>query len=434
MNAPAYGERQLVRVVGLKEIIALTVNGIIGAGIFALPATTAAILGPASPLAFVAAGLFMIVIVLCFAELGGRYDRTGGAYLYASEAFGGSAAFIIGWMYFLARVTSVAALSSALAGFAGYFFELVPPYRQFFSLLVLGALGYINYLGIRSSTRVINILTIAKMAPLLILIVAGILLCRWDVYHQVTAPPIRDFARTLLICMFAFSGFEVIAIPGAEMKNPRKDIPKGILIGSGITIAVYLLIQVIAVAALPGIATSKRPLAEAAEQLMGTGGGVLLTVGGICSTVGTLTSLLLVGPRILFAMSLARQMPAPFGHVHERFRTPDASLGAFLAATACLMLLSDFTNLATLSAMARLVTYIGSALALLVLRKKHPAVEGFRAPGGPILPILTTLVSLYLLSAATRDQWIYGTGALVVGFVLYGITVMRTAPRRTPQP
>src|SRR4051794_26550333 len=115
-------ENQLVRAVGLKEIIALTVNGIIGAGIFALPATTAATLGAASPIAFIGAGLFMIIIVLCFAELGSRYDRTGGAYLYASEAFGGAASFIVGWMYLLARVTSVAALSSALAGFVGYFF------------------------------------------------------------------------------------------------------------------------------------------------------------------------------------------------------------------------------------------------------------------------------------------------------------------------
>ena len=432
MSAAVSSEQQLLRTVGLKDIIALTVNGIIGAGIFALPATTAAILGPASPLAFLAAGLFMIIIVYCFAELGGRYDRTGGAYLYASEAFGGAAAFVIGWMYFLARVTSVAALSGALSGFAGYFIELLPPYRQIFSLLVLATLGYINFLGIRSSTRVINILTLAKMAPLLVLIVAGALLCRWDVYHHVTAPPVPDFARALLVCMFAFSGFEVIAIPGAEMKHPRRDIPRGILIGSAITIVVYLMIQIVAVAALPGIAGSSRPLAEAAENLMGSGGGVLLTVGAICSTVGTLTSLLLVGPRILFAMAIAGQMPGPFSHIHHRFRSPDVSLAAFLAATACLMLLSDFTNLATLSAMARLVTYIGSALALLVLRKKKPVTEGFQSPGGPFLPLLTVLVSLYLLTAATRDQWIYGTGALVVGFLLYGIAALRKAPHRTP--
>lgn len=427
MNSIPATEQRLVRAVGFKDIVALTVNGIIGAGIFALPATTAGILGAASPLAFLFAGLFMIAIVFCFAELGGRYDRTGGAYLYASEAFGGATAFVIGWMYLLARVTSVAALSDALAGFAGYFFELVPPYKQFFSLAVLAVLGLINYLGIRSSTRVINFLTVAKLAPLLLFIAAGLFFCRWDVYHDVAAPPLKDLSRALLICMFAFSGFEVIAIPGAEMRDPQRDIPRGILLGSFVTIVIYLLIQLIAVAADPNIAHSSRPLAEAAEKLFGKSGGMVMTAGAICSTIGTLTSLLLVGPRILFAMSLEKQMPSLFSHVHDRYRTPDRSLVIFLLVTATLMLLSDFTNLATLSAMARLVTYIGSAFALMLLRRKHPMKDRYRAPGGALFPVVTIVLSIFLLSAATREQLIYGTGALVVGFVLYGISSRREA-------
>ena len=125
-------EANLVRAVGLKEIIALTINGIIGAGIFALPATIAKLLGISSPIAFLIAGLFAGILVLCFAELGGKYDRTGGAYLYASEAFGGVVAFLIGWMYFLARLTSVAALSNAMIGFLGYFFSIDSlPYSRF---------------------------------------------------------------------------------------------------------------------------------------------------------------------------------------------------------------------------------------------------------------------------------------------------------------
>lgn len=419
MKSAESSEARLVRAVGFKEVVALTINAIIGAGIFALPATTASILGPASPLAFLGAGLFMIVIVLCFAELGSRYERTGGAYLYASEAFNSGIAFVIGWMYLLARITSVAALSGALAGFAGYFFELVPPYKQFFNLAVLGILGFINYMGIRSSTRVMNFLTIAKLAPLLIFICVGFVLSDWNVYRAVAMPRLSDYSRTLLICMFAFSGYEVIAIPGAEMVNARRDVPRGILIGSIITILIYLSIQFIAVAVDPHLADSSRPLADVGQRLMGTGGGVLLTAGAICSTIGTLTALLLVGPRILFAMSIERQLPPLFAHIHKDYRTPDYSLIAFMLTTAVLMLISDFTNLATLSAMARLVTYIGSALALLVLRKKNPIKGGFRIPGGPILPVLTVAISVYLLSAATRQQLIYGTAAIAAGLILY---------------
>ena len=131
-------EQKLIRAVGRKEIVALTINSIIGAGIFVLPATVTAIIGIASPIAFVCAGLFCICIVLCFAELGGRYDRTGGAYLYASEAFGGVAAFLVGWLYFLARLTSIAALTNAFIGFIGYFFEIGPPLRAILIIIFLG--------------------------------------------------------------------------------------------------------------------------------------------------------------------------------------------------------------------------------------------------------------------------------------------------------
>src|SRR5262245_14576802 len=123
-NTIERAEQKLVRAVGRKEIIALTINSIIGAGIFVLPATISALIGIAGSIAFVCAGIFCIFIVLCFAELGGRYDRTGGAYLYASEAFGGVAAFLVGWLYFLARITSIAALTNALIGFLGYFFKI----------------------------------------------------------------------------------------------------------------------------------------------------------------------------------------------------------------------------------------------------------------------------------------------------------------------
>jgi APA family basic amino acid/polyamine antiporter len=412
-------EQKLVRAVGRKEIVALTINSIIGAGIFVLPATVSAIIGIAGPIAFVCAGLFCICIVLCFAELGGRYDRTGGAYLYASEAFGGVAAFLVGWLYFLARLTSIAALTNAFIGFIGYFFEIGSLLRAIMIITFMGLFGYINYRGIRTSTRIVNFLTIAKLAPLLTFIIVGFIFMNWDVYKNISLPQLQPFTKALLLCMFAFSGFEIIGVPGAEMTNAKRDIPVGILIGTGITIVIYLSVQFVVVAIYPGIANSKSPIAETAQIMLGPNAGTFMTIGAICSVVGTLLGLMLAGPRIIFAMAMQHQMPAIFGQVHPTFRTPSVSTAVFTVLCIFVTLSSGFANLATLSAMARLVTYIGSALALIVLRKKIPSLDTFHLPGGPTIPILTILLSLFLLTAATREQWIAGICAIGAGLALY---------------
>jgi amino acid transporter len=412
-------EQKLVRAVGKKSIVALTINSIIGAGIFALPATIAGILGNASFIAFIGAGLFTIFIVLCFAELGGMYDRTGGAYLYASEAFGGVTAFLVGWAYFLARMTSFAALTAALIGFIGYFVELVTPYRQLVVICLASILGLINYLGVRNSSRLINFFTIAKLGPLLILIIAGLAVMNLDAYKNVSFPAIEPLRIALLLCIFGFTGFEQITVPAGEMTNAKRDVPKAILLGTGIVIVIYLLIQLVAGAIHPQLATSKRPLAEVGEMIMGSKGGILLTLGAIISVTGNIMSSMLTAPRIIFAMSTQQQLPAVFAKIHPVFRTPYVSIIFFTVVVISVTLSSGFVNLATLSAMARLITYVSSAIALIVLGKRFQTVERFRIPGGVVVPVVTILVSLFLLTAATKEQWIAGISALVVGFILY---------------
>jgi amino acid transporter len=422
-------EQKLVRAVGRRGVIALTINSIIGAGIFALPATVAGILGNAGFIAFIGAGLFTIFIVLCFAELGGRFDRTGGAYLYASEAFGGVTAFLVGWVYFLARMTSFAALTAALIGFTGYFVELVTPYRELLVIGLAGILGFINYLGIRNSSRLINFFTIAKLGPLLVLIFAGIAAMNLDAYKNFSFPSLESLSVALLLCIFAFTGFEQIMVPAAEMTNAKRDVPTGLLIGTGITIVIYLLIQLVAGAIHPELGTSKRPLAEVAQMIMGTKGGILLTIGAIISVTGNIMNSMLTAPRIIFAMSMQQQLPAVFGKVHPVFRTPYVSIFFFTVIVIVVTLSSGFVNLATLSAMARLITYVSAAVALILLRKRNPTLGTFHAPGGAAVPAITILVSLYLLTAATREQWIAGISALAVGLVLYflaGKTLLRS--------
>lgn len=432
VNSVKQVEQKLVRAVGFKGIIALTINAIIGAGIFTVPALVAGTLGISSPIVFALAGLFTLIIVLCFAELSGFFERTGGAYLYAYEAFGsGIIAFLIGWMYFLARLTALAALSNALIGFLGFFFDVTPLLRSILIIFAISLLGIINYLGIRLSARVINFLTVTKLFALLLLICAGFLLLDLSYLKEMRIPPMDSLIPALLVVMFVFTGFEVIAIPGAEVIHPRRNLPLGMIIGTVITILVYLLVQIVAVGADAELASSKRPLADAAQKLMGIKGGIIVSIGAVCSTMGTLMSLLLSGSRILFAMAVNDQMPAAFSKVHSRYRTPYVSIVLYTIISILLTLSGTFTTLATLSAIARLMTYIGSAVALLILRKKISSPDTFRIPGGPIVPVIAIVLSLFLLTAATRLHWITGSAAIAIGFILYFVR-NKTEVKREP--
>jgi amino acid transporter len=420
-------EQQLVRAVRLKEVIALTINGIIGAGIFALPATAGRILGIASPLAFIFAGFFACFIVLCFAELGSRYDRTGGAYLYAQEAFGGAFAFVVGWMYFLARISSVAALCNAMIGFLSYFGTVETSLRTLLILITFTFLGGANYIGIKFSSRAINILTAAKLIPLLLFIAVGLAFVNWSMFLEVRLPPAKPLLETLLLAMFVFSGFEIVAVPGGEIVHPQRTVPRGLLLGTLFTILVYFFIQVVVIATHPDVNAAESPLAEAADAFTGGRGGGLISAGAIVSTLGTMLLLILAAPRILYAMALHQQMPSLFEKVHPRFRTPHVSILLVTILATLVAISGQFDELAKLSAMARLVTYAGSALALVWLRRKIPSPAGtFRVPGGAFIPVLTILISILLLTAATPEQWLIGSIAMVAGLLLYFVSSRRS--------
>jgi APA family basic amino acid/polyamine antiporter len=322
-------------------------------------------------------------------------------------------------MYFLARLSSVAALCNAMIGFISHFGPIGTTLRVGIILLTFFLLGGANYIGIKFSTRAINFLTAAKLIPLLLFIGAGLFFVNWNVFSGISFPPFAPLLETLLLAIFVFSGFEVVVVPGGEIVNPQKTVPRGLLIGTIFTIVIYFLIQVVAVATHPDLKTASSPLAEAAGQFMGSAGANLISAGAVVSTLGCMMLLILVAPRILYAMSIHHQMPVFLQTIHPRFRTPHVAIVLITILAAIITISGTFAQLATLSAMARLVTYAGAALSLLKLRQKDATPGTFRVPGGPILPVLTILISLLLLTAATKQQWLTGSIALAVGFLLY---------------
>jgi basic amino acid/polyamine antiporter, APA family len=426
----------LLRAVGLFSLTAIAVNGMVGSGIFVLPADVAKILGPASLAAYLAAGLAAGLIVLCFAEVAALFDRSGGPYLYARAAFGDFVGFEIGWMMLLARLTAMAAISNAFAGYLGFFWPAasVGMGRVLVISAAIVALTVINFRGVQYGTWVNNLLTISKLAPLLVFIVAGLFFLDPHRAPAWSLPDPSGLRQASLLLIFAFGGFEFAVVPGEEVIHPRRNLPIALLTAIGFVAVFYIMIQYVAQGTLPDLASSRTPLASASRHFLGPIGGILLTAGAVLSTTGTNSALMLVTPRILFAMAEGRQLPAVIAKVHPRFLTPCVAIVlAALLGLACAMY-SQFASLAAISAIARLLSYMATCVALPVLRRKMPdASRWFSVPGGLAIPVAAVAISVWLLMGSTRNQITISAATLAAGAVVYSLYQL-LAPRFSKKP
>ena len=418
---PDLSRPHLIRAVGLFSLTAIAINGMVGSGIFILPAQVAKILGPAALGAYVIAALAVCLIVLCFAEVATLFDRSGGPYLYARAAFGDLVGFEIGWMLLLARLTSVAAISNAFAAYLGFFWPAaaVGIGRVVVITLALGLLAFVNFRGVRQGARMNDILTIAKLAPLLVFVVAGVFLLDGNRTSVWALPPTSALQQASLLLIFAFGGFEFAVVPGEEIVQPKRNLPTALISAIGFVTVLYILIQYVAQGTLPDLASSATPLASASRRFLGALGGILLTVGAVFSTTGTNSALMLVIPRIIYAMAEGRQLPQIFAKVHPTYRTPHIAIAAAAVLGWATAMYSGFAALAAISAIARLLYYIATCLALLVFRRKMPeAARGFSVPGGPIIPVAAVALSIWLLMGSTKAQISISAGVLAAGALI----------------
>ncbi len=413
----------LVRALGLFGLTAVSLNGVIGSGIFVLPATVAALQGSASPLAYLIAALATSLIVLCFAEAGSIFERTGGPYLYAREAFGAFIGFEVGWMFLLTRLAAAAAISNAFASYLGYVW---PPLgsgagRIIAITFLLGSLACLNVLGVRHGAWIVNLLTIAKLIPILLFIAAGLFFADPERYEVFAFPDdARGLRQAILLLMFAYGGFENASVPSEETKNPRENLPIALILSISFTAILYILIQIVALGTLPELATDPTPLASAARNFLGPSGAAILTLGAILSTSGSMSALILVGPRILFAFGEGGQLPALLARVHPRYRTPHVSVIVFTLATWVISIQGNFAQLVAMSAIARLVFSGATCLAVLGLRRKMPlASRGFGVPGGAVIPVAAAGLCLWLLAGINLPQALAGLSGLLIGVILY---------------
>lgn len=430
--APASGPG-LIRGIRRWDLFALMVNSTIGAGIFGLPAKVYALIGPWSLPAIVACGAVVALVILCFAEVASRFERTGGPYLYARAAFGPLVGFEVGWLMWLVRLTSYAALSNLLVGYLPVLWPAAgtPEWRIAVITGVTAVFATINLLGVRNAALTGNVMTIAKLLPLVLLIVAGIGAVDPAPLALGPAPESGAFAKALLLLVFAFTGFELAIIPAGEIRDPRRDLPWALLSGLGFVAAFYLSIQLVCIGTVPALAGSERPLADAATRVLGPWGGALIALGALISITGTLGAILLAAPRLPFAMAEGGELPRALASTHPRFRTPWVAILVTSVLLLALSLSTSFLGALTIGTIIRLVTFILTCVAMLVLRRRPDApAPTFRVPLGGVAATLALLACGWLLTSITGREAGIAAIAALLGLAIYAIGRWTAGPRR----
>jgi APA family basic amino acid/polyamine antiporter len=424
--------QQLVREIGRWSLAALTVNCIIGSGVFGLPSVLAGLLGRASVLAVVLAAIAMGVILACFAEVASRFTETGGPYLYAREAFGRFMGIQVAWLVWFVRLTSCAANANLFVVYLGEFWPgAVQPLAKLSILTALiGILAVINVLGVGTGTRVSTSFTIAKLGSLGLVAVAGavyLITTHAVVPQAVLSPRPGDWGRAIVLLIFAYGGFEAALIAAGEARNPRRDMPFGLFAGLVTCTVIYGLIQWVVVGVLPDPGHSQRPLADVARIVLGHSGAAVIAAGALFSIYGYLSGNVLTTPRITFALAERGDFPAFFGFVHSRFRTPYVSIFVFALLVWLLALFGSFAGNATLSAGSRLFYYGVVCASLPALRRKQETPATLQVPGGTGLSILGVLICAALLTRIEYNKSLILLAAVSVA-LLNWLLVRRTAP------
>lgn len=416
-------EENLVRGISRWDLVAITINSIIGAGIFGLPSKAAALIGSYSLFAFAACALVVAFIVLCFAEVASRFKATGGSYLYAREAFGSIVGFEVGWLFWLVRVTAFATNCIAFVEYLSFFFPSVTGnlmIRGTIIFLVVAALAAVNFIGIRESAQMTNFFTAGKLLTLLAFVAVGMFFVNSVNFSFQQTPATTDFSKAVLILIYAFTGFEMAVIPAGEMKNPQKNLPFALLTAVGIVAAVYILIQFVCVGTMPELADSTKPLADSASRFMGTFGAGFVTIGALISIFGNLNSLLLSASRVPFAMAEKGELPQILAKTHARFKTPVLSIFLTAAAMFLLSLNTSFLQALTLSVTTRLLVYASTCASLPIFRRRQNAPRAeFFAPFGIFAAAASLALILWLLSNVAAKDFVQMLIAAAVGLVFF---------------
>ena len=420
---------RLLRELRRTDLVALTVNNVIGAGIFTMPAALAAGAGGASLAVLLLTIVLAAMMALCLAEVGSRFDRTGGPMIYASEVFGRHAGFLVGWLMFLSRLSAFGAIAVVMLDYAaGLWPALGSTGARLIAVTILvAALAAVNARGVALGAYMSSVFAVAKVVPLALVAGAGL----WMVGQASAALPSPGNSGSLggavLVAFFACMGFETATVVAGEVRRPGRDLAVGILGGMSVVAFVYTLLMIACLRAVPDLAHASRPLAAAAAAALGARGATIVSMTAVLSCAGALTVNMMSTPRVLYALSVQGDLPPVLASVHPHRRTPAVAIAVSAVTIWLLTVSGTFVYLATFSAMARLLMYGSTCAALIVLRRRDgPAPVA--VPWGPALSVLSILVAVAAIVATAGTQVRDLTIAVVLGWAVRAVFRHRRNP------
>lgn len=388
-------------------MVALTLNSCIGGGIFGVPTVAASLVGKGATLAWLVGGIANGLVMACYAEVGSRFREAGGTYIFARRAMGQFAGIQIGWFVLLVRIVSAAAVATVFASYLSGFIPAVyaTAGRALVLAVVLGALALSNIVGVRSGTVVSNVVTLSKLAPLVLFAITGGMLAL--ARGPAAAAPMAAVAhpqwmRAILLMGYAYGGYDTAIMPLSEAKDPQRDVPFAIAVALAAMMALFITIQAVSTYWI-GMPLNDHPLADAAQQFLGGAGATVISLGALISCFGHMSANVLSVPRVSYALAQNGDFPGFLGIVHRRYRTPWISIVAFAATVWAFASFGSFSWNAFVSSAGRLVMYSSVAVALLIFRRKGPSAP-FKMPAGILIAVLTIAICGLLAAQMRRGE------------------------------
>ncbi len=418
-------EARLIRGIGPWTLTAFALNLTVGSGILGLPARLQALVGNYSIAVIGVCGLLIALIALCFAEIGSRFDRTGGPQLYASIAFGPWVGFVVGWLLWISRIGTCAAVSNLLVDYGKV---LVPQLAQpvvrvgTISILVL-AYTWINIRGIRQTAAISTAFTVSKLVPLVAFAIVGMFFIEPQRIQLGSLPPVTDLSTAVLLAGFAYFGFDGTTVLAGEVRDAPRSVPFAIVLSVCTVMLLYSLIQTVCVGTLPNLAASERPLADAATVLVGPWASVAVALTAVIACAGVFGASMTPGTRLLFAMADQRQLPAALAHVHSRFHTPILTILVTAAAAWILAVSGSFIYLVKVTLIARVSVYAITCLTLPLFRRRADlAMAVFKVPAGPIVAYCCAILCVLCLANSSMRELLDVALAVLIGLTIFGLT------------
>jgi basic amino acid/polyamine antiporter, APA family len=403
----------LPRRLTLLDATNVVIGTMIGSAIFLVPAVIAQNV-PSAPIIlaiWILAGILSLFGALAYAELGAMMPATGGQYVYLREAWGPLWAFLCGWTFFLAARSG--ATAAVAAGFSIYLAQFVPmstAVSRIVAATLILLLTWVNYRGVKLGAAVQNTFTALKVLGLALLIGGTLMNGQyepWSQHSQASNVTASSFATAFIACIWAYNGWFAVSLIGGEVKEPQRNLPRALLLGTMFVTCVYVLANIgyLRTLTIPEIAGSERVAAAAAGRSLGSVGSIFVALTILASTFGTTNGNVMTAPRLYFAQARDGLFFRRFGDIHPAFKTPHISILGQGIWASVLALTGSYTQLVSYAVFTFWIFYGMTVAGLLVIRHRHPdAPRPYKMFGYPVTPVLFAAVSVGVVLSAVLSS------------------------------